>query len=143
MSVQSQIDRIEQNVANTYAVLAGAGADMPTEQNSDNLSATAASVFNKLKFDPSAYNIPLLYLTGDTTGMTKENSVTLAWTYGEDSGSCTLKWQGDSSLTYAKKNYTIKLDNAIDIGYGAQKKYVLKANYIDFSHARNIVSARI
>lgn len=43
MSVQSQIDRIEQNVANTYAVLAGLGADMPTEQNSDNLAETAGS----------------------------------------------------------------------------------------------------
>lgn len=43
MSVQSQIDRIEQNVANTYAVLAGLGADMPTEQNSDNLAATAGT----------------------------------------------------------------------------------------------------
>lgn len=44
MSVQSQIDRIEQNVANTYAVLAALGADMPTEQNSDNLARTAGSV---------------------------------------------------------------------------------------------------
>lgn len=43
MSVQSQIDRIEQNVANTYAVLGALGADMPAEQNSDNLSMTAGS----------------------------------------------------------------------------------------------------
>lgn len=43
MSVQSQIDRIEQNVANTYAVLAGLGADMPSEQNSDNLAMTAGT----------------------------------------------------------------------------------------------------
>lgn len=43
MSVQSQIDRIEQNVANTYASLAALGADMPSEQNSDNLATTAGS----------------------------------------------------------------------------------------------------
>lgn len=43
MSVQSQIDRINQNVANTYAVLEGLGADMPTKQNSDNLAATAGT----------------------------------------------------------------------------------------------------
>lgn len=43
MSVQSQIDRIEQNVANTYAVLKGLGADMPSEQNSDNLPETAGT----------------------------------------------------------------------------------------------------
>lgn len=44
MGVQTQIDRINQNVASTYAVLAAMGADMPTEQNSDNLMATAATV---------------------------------------------------------------------------------------------------
>lgn len=44
MSVQSQIDRIEQNVANTYAVLNAFGADMPPVQNSDNLAQTAGSV---------------------------------------------------------------------------------------------------
>lgn len=43
MSVQSQIDRINQNVANTYAVLQALGADMPAQQNSDNLAATAGS----------------------------------------------------------------------------------------------------
>lgn len=43
MSVQTQIDRIGQNVANTYAVLSALGADMPTEQNTDNLAETAGS----------------------------------------------------------------------------------------------------
>lgn len=43
MSVQSEISRIEQNVANTYAVLEALGADMPSEQNSDNLAPTAES----------------------------------------------------------------------------------------------------
>ena len=104
---------------------------------------TGAVIIEADKFDPTVYDIPILYLTGDTAGMSKDVAVTLNWVYGENSGSCTLKWQGNSSLAYDKKNYTIKLDNAIDIGYGTQKKYVLKANYIDFSHARNIVSARI
>lgn len=145
MSVQSQIDRINQNVSNTYAVLAGAGADMPTEQNSDNLSATAASAFGNLKFDPTVYGLPVLYLTGDTTGMTKDNAVSLSYVFGENSGSCTLKWQGSSSLAYAKKNYTIKLGTAVEIveGWGAQTKYCLKANFIDHSHARNIVCAKL
>lgn len=43
MSIQSEINRIEQNVANTYAVLEALGADMPSEQNSDNLPTTAGS----------------------------------------------------------------------------------------------------
>lgn len=48
MSVQSQIDRIEQNIENTYAVLAGMGADMPDKQNSDNLPETAMSAKEKM-----------------------------------------------------------------------------------------------
>lgn len=50
MSVQSQIDRINQNVANTYAVLEGYGATMPSVRSSDNLSATAATVSNNKLF---------------------------------------------------------------------------------------------
>lgn len=44
MSVQSQIDRINENVASTYSVLEEAGATMPQARNSDNLSSTAASI---------------------------------------------------------------------------------------------------
>lgn len=44
MSVQTQIDRIEQNVANTYSVLEEAGADMPQSRNTNNLPETAASI---------------------------------------------------------------------------------------------------
>ncbi len=44
MSVQTQIDRINRNIANTYAVLAELGADMPAQQDSDNLAGTAGSV---------------------------------------------------------------------------------------------------
>lgn len=43
MSVQTSADRIIQNVANTYAVLSALGADMPAEQNSDNLAETAGT----------------------------------------------------------------------------------------------------
>lgn len=46
MSVQSQIDRIEQNVANTYSVLNDMGATMPSVQNTDNLPNTAESLKN-------------------------------------------------------------------------------------------------
>lgn len=43
MSVQTQIDRINQNIANTYAVLGALGADMPAAQTSDNLAETAGT----------------------------------------------------------------------------------------------------
>ena len=44
MSIQSEIDRIEQNVANTYSVLAEVGAPMPASMDSDNLAGTAANI---------------------------------------------------------------------------------------------------
>ena len=44
MSVQSEIDRINGNVANTYSVLSEMGATMPEQQNSDNLAQTARTV---------------------------------------------------------------------------------------------------
>lgn len=44
MSVQSEIERISENVASTYSVLDELGVDMPAEQNTDNLAETAATV---------------------------------------------------------------------------------------------------
>lgn len=64
----------------------------------------------------------------------------------------TIKCQGTSSMKYPKKNYTIKLftDESRTIklkkdfkGWGEQNKFCLKANWIDLSHSRNIVSARL
>ena len=101
-------------------------------------------------FDPTVYRLPILRLTGDTTGMTKDVEVTLSYQCNdkdgtEKTGSCTMKWQGSSSLAWDKKNYTIKFDNAFEVvdGWGAQKKYCLKANWIDHSHSRNVVCARL
>jgi len=101
-------------------------------------------------FDPTVYRLPVLYLTGDTTNMTKEVEATLSYKCNdkngtEKTGSCTMKWQGSSSLAWDKKNYTIKFDNAFEAvdGWGAQKKYCLKANWIDHSHSRNVVSAKL
>ena len=63
-----------------------------------------------------------------------------------------IKCQGTSSMKYPKKNFTIKLfsDEArtekfkVDFkGWGAQNKFCLKANWIDLSHSRNVVSAQI
>lgn len=89
--------------------------------------------------------LPILYLSGDTTGMTKSVAKDMTFQYKGDNGTCTVKWQGSSSLNYPKKNFTVKFDHGIGVkaGWGLHKKYVLKANYIDFSHARNVVCARL
>lgn len=91
------------------------------------------------------YPIPILNLYGSISGMTKDVAVTLNYSYREMYGSCTLKWQGSSSVSLPKKNFTIKFDKEFEIvaGWGLQKKYVLKANFVDASHARNIVCAKL
>lgn len=64
-----------------------------------------------------------------------------------------IKCQGSSSMSYPKKNFTVKLyeDEARTIKMNRKmfgwpvtsNKFVLKANYIDHTHARNIVNARL
>ena len=65
---------------------------------------------------------------------------------------CETKMQGSSSTIYPKKNQTTKLfadincENKYKIAFrnwGEQNKFCLKANWIDLSHARNVVSARL
>lgn len=62
-----------------------------------------------------------------------------------------IKVQGASSAYYEKRNYTVKFyeDESLtkkhkaDLGWGTENQYCLKANYVDSSHARNIVGARL
>ena len=105
-----------------------------------------------------AVEIPKVYLEGNITNMTDkkdERKIKLKFK-SEDLNFekyTKIKVQGSSSLVYEKKNYTINLyeDDTfnkkakIDVGqgWGEQSKYNLKANWIDKTQARNIVSARI
>lgn len=64
-----------------------------------------------------------------------------------------IKCQGSSSMDYPKKNFTIKMysDEARETklkktfkNWGvASNKYVLKADYLDTSHLRNVIGARL
>lgn len=67
-------------------------------------------------------------------------------------GYAEFKAQGNSSMSYPKKNVTVKMYKDAELtkklkidfkGWGEQRKHVYKANWIDLLHARNIVSARI
>lgn len=60
--------------------------------------------------------------------------------------SITIKPQGTSSLGYDKKNFTIEFQGEgmeMQPGWGIQTEYCLKANYIDPTHAGNVVSAKL
>ena len=107
----------------------------------------------------AAYGLPILEFKGDMSNISKENEVEVdCWykyqKYNASAGiydtilkneKCKLKWQGSGSLQYPKKNYTVKFDTKFEAkeGWGEQKKYCLKANYMDFSHSRNICSAKL
>ena len=63
-----------------------------------------------------------------------------------------IKCQGNSSMSYPKKNFTVALYEDEDRStkmkvsfknWGKQSKFCLKANWIDISHMRNIISARL
>ena len=93
--------------------------------------------------------LPILALTGNIQAATKDDKVNIDYAYADRNnsyaGTGNLKWQGASSLQYDKKNYTInKLTPTLNfLDWGDRKKFVLKANYIDFSHARNVCCARL
>lgn len=100
--------------------------------------------------------IPQLYFEGNLEGMQDKSDirnieVTYKSTTNPFSGYAEIKLQGTSSLSYDKKNYTVKfyedenLENKlnVDLGWGEQNKYCLKANWIDKTHARNVVTAKL
>jgi len=101
-------------------------------------------------------DIPKLYLQGNINEMWEKSDVRqVSFVYDDGdqsiSGYAEIKIQGTSSIDFVKKNYTLKFyeDEAledklkIDVGWGPQNKYCMKANWIDRTHARNVVTARL
>lgn len=108
--------------------------------------------------EPATDDIPTVYANGDSFSemTTDKNEVVMSFKYISKTkvfgGWMKIKCQGNLSLWFDKKNFTVKLygDKNLDRkmkvdlrGWGLQNKFVWKANYIDRSHARNIVSARL
>lgn len=104
--------------------------------------------------EPVEGDLPVVYITGEIPTTKKyvkgeieyisKTSKFKVYTY--------IKLQGNSSLQYPKKNFTIKLykneDRTIEANkefknWGAHNNFVLKADYIDILHARNVVSAKL
>ena len=101
-------------------------------------------------------NLPEIYFTGDVANMTKDISSTLRMDYKFPSGKVArmyskVTWQGSSSTAYPKKNYKIKLYEDQNLNkkkkfspfadFRKNSKFVLKANWIDSTHSRNIVNS--
>lgn len=116
------------------------------------LPADAKAVGEALVTKPDNYDIPILYLNGaGIEGLqSKKDALSegLSFSFPRFNVSGTLtgiKVQGASSASLAKKNYTLHLDQAVELinGYGKQKKYVIKADMTDFSHVRNVGCAKL
>ena len=105
--------------------------------------------------EPADDDIPKVFITG--VKPTTKDDVLAEMQYVSKSDSfhayLEIKCQGSSSMSFPKKNFTVKLYSDESRETKQKKmfkdwnhesnKFVLKANWIDHSHARNIVSARI
>lgn len=114
--------------------------------------AVGDAIRNATTFKPEKYGMPVLYLWGSNIlslrdkSKTLKNEVTYSFpAYGVSGTVEKFKVQGASSAGLPKKNYTLNLDQDIEIfhNYGKQHKYVIKANYLDPSQALNVVGARL
>lgn len=107
--------------------------------------------------DPALLNMPVVYISdleGAEIPLTKlqkaNGEIVVKYKYVSNnkygSFECfsEIKVQGASSSGYPKKNYNVKFfrDEAltdklkVDLGWGTENKYTMKANYVDFSQGR-------
>ena len=100
--------------------------------------------------------LPQIYFDGSIQGIGKDSDVLVKVEYTDQDQNfdsfATIKYQGHTAMLYDKKNFTVKFykddkkeeKNKVSLnGWKESNKYCLKANYIDFSQSRNIVSANI
>lgn len=102
------------------------------------------------------HDIPKVYLWGDSSFFDKDTKRMLNISFRSFllnfDGAAEVKWQGSSTLAHPKKNFNIKLYTDMQKSakyrvafrdWGPYNEYTLKANYIDITQSRNVVSARL
>ena len=113
---------------------------------------TSVKIFKSITYKD--VGMPVINLSGELPNHKNIiNNIKLTYNGEDISFYCNaeIKVQGASSANHPKKNFNIKLvdeagnNNKIKIvdKWGKAHKYCLKANYIDYSQARNVVSAKI
>lgn len=120
---------------------------------SEVLPAQAKAVRDAITLQSKRYQLPFTWYNESLPILKIEGQIPAAdgvksqvsYSYQGMNGSATLKWQGQSSLSFPKKNFTIKFDKSFTAkgGWLSTDTYVLKGNFNDFTHARNIVSAQL
>lgn len=115
-------------------------------------SSTTLKIYKPITYED--IGMPVIDLGGSLpTSKGYENTVEFKYNSNGLDFNCyaEIKVQGASSQWKDKKNFNIKLvdasgnKNKIEIveDWGKESKYCMKANYIDFSQSRNVVSGRI
>lgn len=143
---------------NTYSVEVETDKTL-TEENVPADAKAVGETFDSIGvsiIEPGVSDVPMIYITGTLPTTKEQGELPVMLTYksktDEFTSYATLKVQGDSSTAFPKKNYTIKLykDQAHSVKdkhkfkyWSAYNKFVIKANWIDITHARNVVGARI
>ena len=168
--IEAGIDGVNQKIANldlSGVDLTGYAKteDIPTRVsqltndsnyvNTTQMNEAIANVTGQTIVEPQELDMPKVFFYG-TALPTSKTDVNLTMDYisntAKFSSFVKLKCQGNSSMSYAKKNFTINMysDEARKTklkkdfkGWGAQSKFCLKANYVDTTHTRNISAARI
>lgn len=120
-----------------------------TAQNAETISHLSEEIVNQTREKPMVYIDGAIPSTKDNTlaTMTVKSKWLNIFAYIK------IKCQGSSSMNYPKKNFTVTLyqdeERTIPLyimipGWKHRSnKFVLKANYIDHSHARNVITARL
>lgn len=137
----------EENMANIDKINFGG-----TDYNIKDVEAREA--ISQLTEEMAKKDLPIVFY-GGALPQTKDDAI-MSFDFVSESGImklyCETKAQGTSSMRHPKKNQTTKFyadaacTEKLKINFrnwGAQNKFCLKANWIDLTHARNIVSARI
>ena len=146
----------------------GAGNVIPLSETDKTLSLSGVAADSKTvgnqfqemagsgRIEPQYGDVPHVYFTGTLPTSKNDGKKKLRVTYLSRTKTfsewCTLKVQGASSQTYPKKNYNTVLfhDSAAKdkdkhnfMGWGRTSKFCLKANWMDHTHARNVINARL
>lgn len=106
--------------------------------------------------EPAEDDIPKVFFKGTAPQTKAEDELPLEMEYVSKTlrfhDYVTLKVQGDSSAGYPKKNFNLKMfsdadrtekDKRVFRDWSKTHKYCLKANWIDHTHARNVVGGRL
>ena len=122
MDVQTQIDRIAENIAKAYSALSESGVALPAVQNSDNLPAYIKRIFTVLK---SCETVDSIAKMTDTSKSDVLSTTGTIWSYGEhteekkaenkfDPLTATVNYRHATSALTAHKGYFVSDYMAVD-----------------------------